>query len=77
MLHPAAKWADNRASQKECSAINNFILSYVQSCASGKLPLTECGPVWQFGVIALLLLCAILVLLALLLRPEERRQTGN
>lgn len=55
--------------------INNFVISYVQACAAGTLAFQECGPVWQFGAIALLLLCAILVLITLVLRPEEQRQT--
>jgi hypothetical protein len=25
----------------------NFVVGYVQVCTSGKLPLSDCGPVWQ------------------------------
>ena len=45
-----------------------FILSYAQSCAGGKLPLSECGPAWQMLVIAVLLLLAVSTLVALRLR---------
>lgn len=46
----------------------NFILIYMLACASGKLALSECGPVWQFGVIAVLLASAITVLIVLRMR---------
>lgn len=42
-----------------------FIEVYLQACASGKLPLSECGPAWQLGVIAVLLMSAIVALIAL------------
>lgn len=50
----------------------NFILRYVQSCIGGKLTFSECGPVWQFGVIAALLLTAMIFLLALIMRPQQQ-----
>lgn len=37
----------------------NFILSYVQACSSTQLPIGDCGPVWQLGIIAVLLIMAI------------------
>jgi hypothetical protein len=46
----------------------NFILNYVQACASGKLSMAECGPIWQMAVIAVFLLLALAVLLVLRLR---------
>lgn len=46
----------------------NFILTYAQACSSGKLALSECGPVWQFGVIAVLLMSAITILIVLRMR---------
>lgn len=48
----------------------DFIVVYVQSCTGGKLPLGECGPVWQLGVIAVLLVSAIVALMALRLRAN-------
>jgi len=46
----------------------NFILSYVQVCASGKLAMAECGPMWQMATIAVLLVLAVAALLFLRLR---------
>lgn len=46
----------------------NFILSYVQYCASGRLALSECGPVWQMGVIAGFLVLSVAALLFLRIR---------
>ena len=46
----------------------DFILVYAQSCAGGKLPLSDCGPAWQMLVIAVLLLLAVSTLVALRLR---------
>ena len=43
----------------------NFIWSYVQMCSAGKLPLSDCGPVWQIGIIAAILVCAIVFLIVL------------
>jgi maltodextrin utilization protein YvdJ len=53
----------------------NFILSYVSSCASGKLGIAECGPVWQILVIAVFLIVAVVALIVLRLRP--RAQSGQ
>ena len=53
----------------------DFIVTYVKTCASGKLGVSDCGPVLQLSVIAALLLIAIVTLLVLRLRsriqPEE------
>jgi hypothetical protein len=53
----------------------NFVVNYVQACASGRLAMTECGPIWQMGVIAALLVLAVAALLFLRLRagaaPQE------
>jgi len=46
----------------------NFILNYVQVCASGKLAMAECGPMWQMATIAVLLVLAVAALLFLRLR---------
>jgi hypothetical protein len=48
----------------------DFIVTYVQTCASGKLGVSDCGPVWQLSVIAALLLIAIVTLLVLRLRAR-------
>jgi hypothetical protein len=43
----------------------NFVVGYVKVCTGGQLPLSECGPVWQLGIIATLLAFAVLTLVAL------------
>lgn len=50
----------------------NFILSFVQACASGKLSFSECGPFWQLGLIALLLGVVVLILITLITRSEVK-----
>jgi H+/Cl- antiporter ClcA len=52
----------------------NFIVSYIQACTSGKLPVSECGPIWQLFVIAAFLVAAIAALLVLRLRPRARAE---
>ncbi len=54
----------------------NFLISYVQECASGKAPFNDCGPVWQFGVIAAMLIAAIILLLAYLTPPKPGAAKG-
>lgn len=39
-----------------------FLISYIQACANGALRIGDCGPVWQMGVIAGLLLLLIVAL---------------
>lgn len=51
---------------------NHFIMSYVQACTAGNLAFSECGPVWQFAVIAVLLTLAITFLLFLVMGPQGR-----
>jgi hypothetical protein len=45
-----------------------LVLAYVQSCASGDLGMAECGPIWQLGIIAVLLVIAIVTLAVLQIR---------
>ena len=52
-----------------------FVLAYVQSCTNGTLGMAECGPIWQLGVIAALLLVAIIALAALRLRRAPLKKT--
>lgn len=37
----------------------DFIWQYVGSCIGGVLPAGECTPLWQFGIIILLLVFAV------------------
>ncbi len=53
----------------------NFIMSFAKACGSGKLPFSECGPVWQCGIIAVLLAAAIVVLI--MLRLHAGTQTAS
>jgi hypothetical protein len=50
---------------------DNFILTYVQACTSGNLSFSDCGPIWQLGIIAALLVVAAICLIALRIRPRE------
>jgi maltodextrin utilization protein YvdJ len=52
----------------------NFIVSYIQACTGGKLPFSECGPIWQMFVILAFLVAAIAVLLVLRMRPRVRAE---
>ena len=54
----------------------NFIFGYVEACASGSLRLADCGPVWQMGVIAVLLASAIAVLIMLRWRAGPQSAPG-
>ena len=53
----------------------NLLVTYVQSCTSGKLGVGDCGPVWQLGVIAALLIIMVTALIVMRVRarlqPEE------
>jgi hypothetical protein len=51
----------------------NFVIHYVQACTSNQLSLADCGPVWQLGIIATLLVMAIASLLILSIRyaPQQ------
>ncbi len=50
----------------------HFVITYIQACTSGKLALSECGPIWQLGIIAALLVTALLVLTLLRMRTHSR-----
>jgi hypothetical protein len=45
-----------------------IIIEYVRSCAVGSLGMSDCGPVWQLGVIAAFLVIAVTALVVLRLR---------
>jgi hypothetical protein len=54
----------------------DFIVVYAQSCASGKLPISDCGPAWQLLIIAVLLLLAISTLVVLRFRSGMQAGAG-
>jgi len=49
-----------------------IVLAYIQSCTSGKLALSDCGPIWQLLVIVTFLLIAIATLVVLRMRPHQQ-----
>jgi hypothetical protein len=56
-----------------------FVISYVQSCATGAVRIQDCGPVWQLGLIAGLVAFAIVALVAMRLsgRPDSVRPANG
>ncbi len=42
----------------------DFILNYVQDCISARLSFADCGPLWQLGIIAILVAVAFLFVIA-------------
>jgi hypothetical protein len=48
-----------------------FVVTYVQSCANGRLGLGDCAPVWQLGVIAVLISAMVATLLVMRLRARQ------
>lgn len=49
----------------------SFLVSYVNSCTSGKLAIADCSVLWQLGVIVVLLLLAISTLVVLRIRGHS------
>jgi hypothetical protein len=49
-----------------------IIIEYVRSCTAGALGTSDCGPVWQLGVIAAFLVLAIVTLVILRVRAAAR-----
>jgi hypothetical protein len=54
-----------------------IIVEYVRSCTAGALGMSDCGPVWQLGVIAGLLVLAISTLVVLRLRAASARSSAK
>lgn len=53
-----------------------IIIEYVRSCTAGALGMSECGPVWQLGVIAAFLVIAITALVVLRLRAIAQARSS-
>ena len=49
-----------------------IIVEYVRSCTAGALGVSDCGPVWQLGIIAAFLVAAIATFVVLRLRAAAR-----
>ena len=45
-----------------------IIIEFLRSCTAGSLGVSDCGPVWQLGIIAAFLVAAIATLVVLRLR---------
>ena len=54
----------------------SFLVTYVNSCTSGKLGVADCSVVWQLGVIVLLLVLAVAALIALRLHARFNTPAG-
>lgn len=52
----------------------NFVLTYVKACTSGKLAFSECEPMWHLFIIAAFLVLAVAALLVLRMRPRARSE---
>ncbi|HSC95711.1 MAG TPA: hypothetical protein VLC73_12135 [Burkholderiales bacterium] len=52
------------------------MIEFVKSCAAGTLGLTDCGPVWQLGVIAAFLVIAIAALVVLRVRAVTQARSA-
>ena len=56
----------------------DIVIEYVRSCTAGALGMSDCGPVWQLGVIAAFLVIAVATLVALRLRAiAQARGAGE
>jgi hypothetical protein len=51
-----------------------IVIEYVRSCTAGSLGMSDCGPVWQLGIIVAFLVVAIATLLVLRLRAAARAE---
>lgn len=49
----------------------DFIWKYVGSCISGALPAGDCAPLWQFGIIILLLAFAVAALVVIRIMTSD------
>jgi hypothetical protein len=51
----------------------DFLISYINGCATGAVKIGECGPVWQLGVILTLLAVAVGALIVMRLMAASRQ----
>ena len=42
----------------------NFVAGYLQACATGKLAFSDCTPILEVGITAVLVIAAVVLLLA-------------
>jgi hypothetical protein len=53
-----------------------IVMEYVRSCTAGTLGMSDCGPVWQLGVIAAFLVIAVATLVVLRLRAVAQARSA-
>lgn len=53
-----------------------IVIEYVKSCTAGTLGMSDCGPVWQLGVIAAFLVIAVATLVVLRLRAVAQSRSA-
>jgi len=54
-----------------------IVIEYVRSCTAGTLGMSDCGPVWQLGVIAAFLVIAVATLVVLRLRAVAQARSAG
>jgi hypothetical protein len=54
-----------------------IVIEYVKSCTAGALGMSDCGPVWQLGVIAAFLVIAVATLVVLRLRAVAQARSAG
>ena len=54
-----------------------IVIEYVRSCTAGALGMSDCGPVWQLGVIAVFLVIAVATLVVLRLRAVAQARSAG
>jgi hypothetical protein len=56
----------------------DIVIEFVKSCTAGTLGASDCGPVWQLGLIATFLVIAVATLVVLRLRAlAQARGAGE
>jgi len=53
-----------------------IVIEHVRSCTAGTLGMSDCGPVWQLGVIAAFLVIAVATLVVLRLRAVAQARSA-
>jgi len=53
-----------------------IVIEYVRSCTAGTLGMSDCGAVWQLGVIAAFLVIAVATLVVLRLRAVAQARSA-
>jgi hypothetical protein len=54
-----------------------IVIEYVRSCTAGTLGMSDCGPVWQLGIIATFLVIAVATLVVLRVRAFAQARAAT